>query len=135
MNPPRARCVDCGRDCWRGICISCTSFINKDLFNEAVWKELFTPRNISMNTEAQRQIFNEIQAERLYQDNKWGTEFDDKNTLNDWIVYINNYAAKAAFMGNTPEEQRAALIKVASLAVAALETFDRNNGFPKRHYD
>jgi hypothetical protein len=33
------------------------------------------------------------------------------------------------------EEQRNNMLKVAALAVAALETFDRNDGFAPRHYD
>lgn len=73
--------------------------------------------------------------ERSYQQEKWGTEFDDKNTLNDWVTYIVRYAGNAAEMGMTPETQREQLRKVAALAIAAIETFDRNGGFPPRHYD
>lgn len=80
-------------------------------------------------------IFAEIEKEREYQDSKWGTDFDDKNTLNDWCSYIVNYLGKAIAMKNTKEEQRIFLIKVATLSVAALEAFDRNHGFPNRHYD
>lgn len=80
-------------------------------------------------------IFQQINDERRYQDTVWGTAFDDKNTLNDWLQYINQYGSKASKMGVRPEEQRAMLVKVAALAVAALETFDRNNGFAPRHYD
>ena len=83
------------------------------------------------------QIFEEINKERDYQDQKWGTEFDDRNTLNDWVTYISIYLARAADMGNIhdPEKQRLYMLKVASLAVVALETFDRNNGFAPRHYE
>jgi hypothetical protein len=80
-------------------------------------------------------IFKEIEGERLQQDGKWGTKFDDANTMNDWATYINQYASRAAKMGASKFEQRAALVKVAALAVASLETFDRNNGFRPRHYD
>lgn len=82
-------------------------------------------------------ILEAIKTEREYQDTKWGTTFDDKNTLNDWAAYIGIYTAKATDMGNAhfPEMQRKALLKVATLAVAALETMDRNGGFPARHYD
>jgi len=41
-------------------------------------------------------IFKEIDKEREYQDNKWGDEFDSKNTLNDWVTYINIYLSNAA---------------------------------------
>lgn len=92
-------------------------------------------RNFILEEECQQNIINEIKAERDYQDKKWGYEFDDKNTLNDWATYINIYLAKATAMGIQKEEQRKMLVKVATLAVAALETFDRNGGFPNRHYD
>jgi len=90
-----------------------------------------------MATDTRLKIFNEIEAERAYQDAKWGNTFDDKNTVNDWNQYIAGYGYRAASMENVgkPEEQRAAMVKVAALAVAALETFDRNNGFAPRHYD
>ncbi len=83
------------------------------------------------------QIFEEINKEREYQDQKWGSEFDDRNTVNDWATYISIYAGHAADMGNIHdiEQQRLHMLKVASLAVAALETFDRNNGFAPRHYE
>ncbi len=83
------------------------------------------------------QIFEEINKERDYQDQKWGVEFDDRNTLNDWATYINIYLGHAADMNNIddPDKQRLFLLKVASLAVAALETLDRNNGFAPRHYE
>ncbi len=82
-------------------------------------------------------IFEEINKEREYQDQKWGVEFDDQNTLNDWATYINIYLSKAADMSNkdNPKIQRLHLLKVAALAVAALETFDRNEGYAPRHYD
>jgi hypothetical protein len=79
-------------------------------------------------------ILKEIRQERDYQDNKYGTAFDDKNTLNDWVTYIVNYLGKSAFSFNK-EEQREYMLKAAALAVAALEAYERNNGFPARHYD
>jgi len=76
---------------------------------------------------------NEIAVERQYQDEMWGSEFDDKNTVNDWITYMARYASNAGTA--TPAGQRVALVKVAALAVAAVEAFDRNEGFPPRHYE
>jgi hypothetical protein len=80
-------------------------------------------------------VLKDIRNERDYQDTQWGQEFDDKNTLNDWATYIIIYLGNATSMGTDPAEQRRQLIKVATLSVAALESFDRNNGFPPRHYD
>jgi hypothetical protein len=80
-------------------------------------------------------IFSEISGERDYQDSRWGIEFDDKNTINDWITYINRYMAKAGTFGASKEVQRTALLKAITIGVAALETFDRNEKFAPRHYD
>jgi len=83
----------------------------------------------------EKSILGQIVAERVYQDKKWGTQFDDKNTVNDWGAYIGIYLAKATDMSAGNGEQYKALIKVAALAVAALETMERNGRFPPRHYD
>jgi len=80
-------------------------------------------------------IFREIRAEREYQDARWGTDFDDKNTLDNWIRYIVSYSGRAADTTVVPSQQRRDMMKVAALAVAACEAFDRNNGFPPRHYE
>lgn len=80
------------------------------------------------------QIFAEIKAEREYQNKLWGTEFDDKNTINDWSAYITRYLGQATGSENEAE-QRTQMMKVASLAVAALEAINRNGKFAPRHYD
>lgn len=84
---------------------------------------------------SRRTILNEIRAERKYQDENWGTEFDDRNTLNDWSTYVNIYMAQASAMTATPKEQRENMLKAATLLVAAIETFDRNGTFAPRHYE
>jgi len=79
-------------------------------------------------------IFNSIEKELEYQDKKWGKEFDSKNTINDWVCYIIKYAGDAAFQ-NVQIESYRKLLKVAALAVAAMTSYEINNGFPLRHYD
>jgi len=91
--------------------------------------------NMSIPGSDQVDILAELLDERVYQDNKWGTAFDDKNTVNDWAAYTNLYIGRATTMGATKEEQRKGLLKAAAILVAALESFDRNNGFASRHYD
>lgn len=83
----------------------------------------------------QQDIINEIVAERAYQDSKWGTEFDDQNTVNDWATYTNLYVGRATTMGASKTDQRLGLLKAASILVAAVEAFDRNDSFAARHYD
>lgn len=80
-------------------------------------------------------VLEEIRVERKYQDGEWGTEFDDNNTLNDWVTYIAIYTGRAAGMETLPEDQRVYMLKVAALAIAAIESFDRNGQFAPRHYE
>lgn len=87
-----------------------------------------------------KSIIEEIVAERLYQDEKWGHEADDKkNTPNDWVAYIGHHASrwfKGGFLPyseDTVEAFRTQMVKVAALAVAAIESIDRqrvDNGKP-----
>ena len=77
-------------------------------------------------------IYNEINAERDYQNEKWGTETDDtKNTPWMWAAYIGQYATrwmKGTFLPRettVTDEFRKCMVKVASIAVAAIESIDR----------
>ena len=81
-------------------------------------------------------IVTDLNVERAYQVAKRGftREFDARNTVNDWSAYITRYLGNAAFAG-TLEEKRAAFVKIAALAIAAVECCDLNGGFPPRHYD
>jgi hypothetical protein len=70
--------------------------------------------------------------ERQYQLSVWGNEFDDTNSQNDWVSYITKYAGRGtADVQKTlypdPQGFRSAMIKVATLAIAALEALDRHN--------
>jgi hypothetical protein len=64
----------------------------------------------------------------------WGTEFDLKNTLNDWVSYINSYTAKASRMGAPKEEVVTNLRKAAGLALSALYHAE-NDLLAPRHYE
>lgn len=84
-------------------------------------------------------ILNEIRNERTYQKGKWGNESDDtKNTPWMWASYIGQYATgwmRGAFSltGSDTTLFRTAMIKVAAIAVAAIESIDRQraeNGKP-----
>ena len=82
------------------------------------------------------EVFKLIDAEREYQ-SKWGTDFDDKNTINDWIAYIVKYLGNTMIAAGTNVGQfnnaefRKQLVKVLALGTAMLE---REN-FAPRHYD
>lgn len=87
------------------------------------------------------EIFADIHDEREYQVAKWGDKFDDQNTINDWVTYLSMYAAQGATinlvstMDEATERFRQSMVKVAAIAVAALETIERNGHPARRHYD
>lgn len=57
-------------------------------------------------------------------------EFDQTNTANDWIAYINAYTGRAArkVSRNYKENQgfRSNMVKAGALCVAAIEAYDKN---------
>lgn len=73
----------------------------------------------------------EIKAERVYQDNKWGTTSDDtQNTPFHWVSYLAKYSTgwmrgEWSFTKEATDAFRTAMIKVAAIAVAAVESIDR----------
>lgn len=91
--------------------------------------------NLSNEQLVRLALFDEIEEERAYQDQKWGTTFDDQNTANDWVTYINNYATAAAPLKLDVPNFETKMRKVAALAIAAIETSRRNGGLAPRHYD
>lgn len=92
-------------------------------------------------------VLADIKAERARQNGMWGTEFDDRNTPNDWAAYIGIYVGKAVESIKSDEGGkrtlhfdregfRSNMMKAAAIAVAAVEAFDRLDGeMAKRHYE
>jgi hypothetical protein len=80
-------------------------------------------------------IFEDIEKERDHQEQKYGTDFDSRNTANDWAAYVCKYVGDVVLMGGTPEDIRKCFLKAASVCVAAMENFDARGSFPPRHYD
>lgn len=77
-------------------------------------------------------IYSEIESERHYQDTKWGVGTDDTvNTPWMWVSYIAAYATKwmvgtfAPLKRETTYDFRAKMVKTAAIAVAAIESLDR----------
>jgi hypothetical protein len=77
------------------------------------------------------EIFASIEKERAYQEQRWGNGFDTLNTPNDWVTYITKYLGQSVTMPFNAEQFRTQLLKVATLAVAALE----QPTYAPRHYD
>lgn len=82
-------------------------------------------------TKASGTVYDEIMAEREYQTQKWGTYNDDEtNTPWMWASYIAQYATRwmaGTFTINKDMTTafRTSMIKVAAIAVAAVESIDR----------
>lgn len=77
-------------------------------------------------------VYDEIKAEREYQDRRWGHAADDeKNDPNDWVAYISHHSTRwfnggfSPYDAKTVLEFRQQMVKTAALAVAAVESFDR----------
>lgn len=77
-------------------------------------------------------VYDEVKTEIDYQEKKWGHLVDDTiNTPWMWVSYIAAYATKwmvgsfAPLGGKTADDFRAKMIKTAAIAVAAVESFDR----------
>ncbi len=72
-------------------------------------------------------ITNDILRERLNQDDQWGgPAHDDRNTWFDWRGAFYKQLSNGS-MVHTAAEQRECLVKIAAIAQAALESFDRKN--------
>lgn len=80
---------------------------------------------------SRQQIYDLIEQERSYQDRKWGHETDDtKNTPWMWVAYLARYATnwmhgQFDISKNDADDFRKNMIKVAAIAIAAVESLDR----------
>lgn len=85
----------------------------------ATWDFLTTRKEL----DAMETILQEIAAERKRQDEKYGARHDDQHDVIDWQAFI-EYQLDEAVMADA-DDARERFIKVAALAVAAVESYDR----------
>lgn len=82
-------------------------------------------------TTADRQVYDDIKDERRRQDTQWGgPEHDDRHAIDEWLDFIQKQLneAEALIGADEPDgdmQFRSRLVKVAALAVAAVESLDR----------
>lgn len=70
-------------------------------------------------------IYDEIKTERTKQDIEWGgPDHDDTHPIADWVRFIQHHARKSLRTTDV-HVRRYALVRVAALAVAAIESLDR----------
>lgn len=73
-------------------------------------------------------VYDEVRAEREYQDKKWGHANDDAmNTPFHWVTWISKYSTGFTDGTWNPSKDafRKSMIKVAATAIAAVESIDR----------
>lgn len=81
------------------------------------------------------EILGSIECEHLRAIEKYSSDFDDKNTPNDWAAYISSYALTASAYTSFNEARYVQnLTKAAGLCVSALKAYNRV-GLVPRHYD
>jgi hypothetical protein len=81
------------------------------------------------------EVYAEISLERAGQNAEWGGDtHDDEHSIIEWSLFIGKQAGKLsswaiAMLDNTSDwpirEARGALVKIAAIAVAAIESIDR----------
>lgn len=74
----------------------------------------------------QEKIIQQVTDERLLQDERWGgAEHDDSHRIEDFCTYIQKHNERA--FTEVGQDQRYAFVRVAALAIAAVESFDRRH--------
>lgn len=87
--------------------------------------ELGLQQETILKVEGTAEVGTEIAMERVLQDHQWGgPQHDDLNTPADWAKHI-HYQLSKMFQEEGGERDR--FLKVAALAQAAVEAFDRKN--------
>jgi hypothetical protein len=72
--------------------------------------------------------YGDVRKERQAQDIKWGgPRHDDTHNENDWISCVRRHTDKASY------DFRKQMIRVAALAVAAVESYDRKARLERRN--
>jgi hypothetical protein len=72
-------------------------------------------------------IYSEIDGERSAQDEKWGGPgHDDSHDSRDWVAFITRHLGRAVIWPFDGPLFRRQMIRVAALAVAAVEWCDRS---------
>lgn len=79
---------------------------------------------MSQHTLQTRAVLDEVVAERVKQRQKWGNDTDDTRDTHDWVAIIIQELQPMCWSDHAEAARRAA-IKVAAVAVAAVEAHDR----------
>ena len=99
-------------------------------------REVFHPGDLERvdhlvraNSSEQTVALAQVVEERVRQDRQWGgPDHDDDHKRKDWLGFIREHADRAtkALQGKDLDEYRKQLVEIAALAVAGIESSDRN---------
>lgn len=96
-----------------------------ELLRDRVFAIETDPEEPKCTSPAGSTVYDEILAERDRQDAKWGgPTHDDAYSQENWLNYIASHNVRAA-MSENPFVYRKQLVRIAALAVAAVESCDR----------
>jgi hypothetical protein len=101
----------------------------KDIFSVVADEEVVEAYalDIPVSSASQGDILAEVAEERAYQDTLWGQDNDDGATENEWKVYLSEYTHGYGRAEKYRDDFRTRMVKVAALAIAAVEAFDRTH--------
>lgn len=73
-------------------------------------------------------ILNDIEAEMIYQDSKWGgPEHDDKHSADDWEYFIMMCLRGLRGVRRNMNGFRGRMVMIAAVAIQAIKAWDRKN--------
>lgn len=99
-------------------------------------KTLKMPKRVTIEVKEEiADLLLALDKEHCYSCSKWGHDFDDQNTINDWVAFVNQYLALATPIMATDNQIKAGFTKAMNLCLNALAALKRNGKFPGRHYD
>lgn len=108
-----------------GHCLDCVKAAGEE--RESLRAQLATAQaELALVTaEMDGAVYADIRREREEQDRRFGGPIhDDSHLPCDWLAFLKKHVAQAACA--TPTDYRYQLVRVAALAVAAAESFDRH---------
>ena len=75
-------------------------------------------------------ILAQVRDERVWQKEKWGDEHDQGHELDDWLRFIDKRMHKLHDQDGilTSARRRVLFVKIAALAIAALEALEARDG-------
>ena len=98
------------------------------------WCQPPVRRTVEVSLGSITAVYAEVWVERERQRSQWGDTHDDTHNANDWVAYITRYLGEAtySYLWKDPgqflkADFRTAMVKIAAIAIAAVEFIDRKS--------